>query len=198
MSRLPRWGGSMSEIVAEVEAARPYYMGNPALKVLEGRIDAEYGDEAFFSGRYARAIELYTQALQHGPQWYYYAQRSQAYTYIGQIELANQDLRRVLQLRPNRSKTLYDLGFNHYKSAFKLQDKKYLIEAVNYLSQALEDNTYDHKAFDIRGDAYFFLGKFELALADFEQALSLAPDNAEYREDVAKAKRALSSSIKPP
>ncbi len=41
---------------------------------------------------------------------------------------------------------------------------------------------------DIRGDARFYLGQFDLALEDFEKTLELDPINSEYREDVIRAK----------
>jgi tetratricopeptide (TPR) repeat protein len=193
MSRLPRWGGSIPEIAAEVEAARPYYNANPALKALEGRVDTEYGDQAFFSGQFSNAVSFYTRALQHGPHWYYYSQRGKALSAAQQFNLSNQDFLLALQLRPNNSTVLYGLGFNLYKMSYQFKEKKYLTEAVDYLSKAVDNNPYDHKAFDIRGDAYFFLGQNNSALADFERALALDPANNEYRQDVQKAKAALAA-----
>jgi len=196
-SRLPRWGGSIPEIVSEIEAARPYYAKNPALQVLEGRVDAELGDQALFARQYGRAVEYYTRALQHGSNWYYHFRRGEAYSWAQKYDLSNQDLLFVLRTRPHHSLALYYLGFNYYRTAFDRGDKKYLTEAVTYLSNGIDSDPYDHKALDIRGDAYFTLEKNEFALADFERALALEPNNNEYREDVERAKRALSSKKKP-
>lgn len=194
---LPRWGGSMREVEGEIAAARPYYQKNPALRVLEGRIAAENGDQALFAGDYAKAVELYGEALKHGPNWFYYKQRGEAYTRMGQFDLSDQDLRLALQLRPNYPRALYILGFNQYRKAFVPQVKdaqKFLVDAVGYLDKMLEAEPDYHMALDIRGDAHFLLQQHKLALADFERALALDPTNEKYRQDVNKAKAALAGA----
>lgn len=180
---LPRWGGSIPEVSREIEAARPHYGKKPALRVLEGRIPAEYGDQAMFSGNLVKAVEWYSTALTYGSHWFYGNQRGDAYSRLNQYDLAAKDLDTAIELRPNYPRAQYLRGFGRYASG-KLN------EAIVDLTRAVEANPYDHKAWDIRGDAYFRLGKADLALADFERAVALAPNNAEYLADRERANAA--------
>jgi len=181
---LPRWGGSIALVQSEIQSTRPYYAKNPALNVLEGRVAAEHGDEALFGQQYLRAAQFYTQALGYGENWFYYNQRGEAYSWGKQIELSNRDFQKALELRPNYAQAQYTYGFNLY-SAGRLDD------AIKLLGRAVESNPYDHKAFDIRGDAYRMEGKLNLALADFERAVALEPTNQEYIVDLVLVKQAL-------
>lgn len=181
---LPRWGGSIPQIVKEVESARPYYTRNPSLKILDGRVAAEIGDEAFFSGDYVNAVKPYTEALKYGNHWYYNRQRGDAYNYIGQSKLANDDLNIALELRPNSDRVLLLLGFNQYKN-------QQYTEAAFLLSRVIDINPYDHYSLDIRGDCYLRTGKLDMALADFKSAVALNPRNSEYLNDLERAKKRL-------
>lgn len=173
---LPRWGGSIPAIEKEVESARPFYERNPALKILDGRVAAELGDKAFFSGDYANAVKPYSDALKYGNHWYYNKQRGDTYYYLGQNERSNKDLNVALELRPNSDRVLLLLASNLY------QNDQYK-EAIPFLSKVIDINPYDDYSLDTRGDSYFRLGELDLALSDFEKAVALNPKNSKYLAD---------------
>lgn len=184
----PRWGGEISEIEEEVNKARPYYVKNPALKILDGRVDAELSDQAYFRDDYSVAEKYITKALMHGEHWYYIGQRGDIYSQMGLFEKSNMDLDAALRLRPNFERVITVSGFNKYAIG------KYE-EAISIFSQIIIDNPDDHKSIDLRGDCYRRLGKLALAEADFEQAVSLDPANSEYLADLDRVRKMMKSRI---
>jgi tetratricopeptide (TPR) repeat protein len=184
---LPRWGGSIREMTLEIEAARPYHAKNPALKILEGRVSCEYGDQAFFNDDYPKAIGLYTESLRYGNAYQYNFQRGFAYSYSDQYDLSNKDLDLAIQLRPNSPRAYYVRGFNRGQQG-KLE------EAIKDLDRALEDNPYDDQVWNSRGLVYLRLGKADLALKSFEKAVALSPNEVQYLRNREKAKNRSGSS----
>jgi tetratricopeptide (TPR) repeat protein len=183
---LPRWGGSIEAVEKEIEAARPYYEKNPKLKALEGRLAAEAGDQAMYSGRAYQAVEYYTAALMHGRVSNYLYGRGEAFARQNNFPAALKDLMEMQELRPNRQRAFYLRGFVYYATE---QDQ----QAIAELTEAITRNPFDHKSWQVRGGTYLAMGKPDLALADLEKALSLEPDNKEYAGYVQQAKAMLGS-----
>ena len=173
---LPRWGGSIGQIHAEVELARPYMEKNKALKILNGRIYAEQGDQELFRGNYLRAAANYDMALVSGDHWFYIGQKGEALTKAHNIEASKKALVLAMELRPNFPRVKFMMAMNEYYLG-------HFDKAIELFSTVVEENPYDHKALDIRGDCYVQLRKFSLALADFEQAVKLNPEKDEYIKD---------------
>lgn len=182
---LPRWGGSTAEIEREVASARAYYKTNPALRVLDGRVVAELGDQAYFVNDLATAEQRYTAALKFGEHWYYNEQRAEVRFHGGKLKESMGDLDIALKLRPNFERALYMQGSNMYKQ------QEYL-KAIPFFSRVIANNSYDHETLDLRGDCYRRLGKFDLALSDFEKAILLDPSNSEYLSDREKVTQMMS------
>jgi tetratricopeptide (TPR) repeat protein len=171
---LPRWGGTIEEMRKEIESARPYYIKNPELKALEGRISAEYGDQAFFDERdYQKAIRFYNEALRYGEGSFYHFQRGVTYSSTRQFDLCIKDMDIAIQLRPNNPRAYFQRGYAKHR----LQRYN---EAIVDLSKSIDDNPYEDRAWITRGYAYSFLGKKDLALADYEKAVALSPNNRQY------------------
>ena len=59
--------------------------------------------------------------------------------------------------------------------------------AMRFLTQAVEAGTQNPNVYMSRGTFLLNAGDFDGALADFEKAVSLAPGNAEFRAERAKA-----------
>ena len=171
---LPRWGGSIEEMQKEIESARPYYAKNPDLKGLEGRILAEYGDQAhFFEGDDQKAIQFYNKALQYGDHPFYHFQRGVAYSSNNQFDLCINDMDIAIQQRPNNPPAYFFRGYAKHR----LQRYN---ESIVDLTKSIDDDPYEDKAWFTRGNSYTFLGKNDLALADYEKAVALSPDNSQY------------------
>jgi tetratricopeptide (TPR) repeat protein len=188
-SILPRWGGSIDQIKSEVALAKPFYSKNPALKIFDGRVSAELGDQAYFSNNYAQAIQYYSDALRYGNHWYYNKQRGEVYSNMKEYALSNKDLDIAIELRPNYPRAYYMRGINYYQ----LGDMK---KSIDDFSNMFTSDLKQPMAWDIRGDAYLQTGNISKALSDFEIAVELDPANGEYRADVEKAKLLLDSKVR--
>ena len=182
---LPKWGGSIDQIEKVVKSARPYYGRNSALKILDGRVAAEFAGQAFVNQDYAKAEQLYNEALKYGEHWFYIEEKGDMLGYAKQFERSNKDLKRALELRPNYGRAIYMLGMNLYQT-------NHYTEAIPFLSKVLDDNEFDHKSLDIRGDCYRRIGQFTLALSDVERAIVLDPKNTEYLADREKIRQMMS------
>jgi tetratricopeptide (TPR) repeat protein len=75
----PRWGGTYEQMEAAAADAQKDVALNPRLRHLLGFADADRASVALRERRFAEAIALYTQALTHGPEPIYLAERAQAY-----------------------------------------------------------------------------------------------------------------------
>ena len=115
-------------------------------------------------------------ALMSGGHWFYIGQKGEALTKAHSIEEAKQALGVAIELRPNFPRVKTMLAMNEYYLG-------HFDKAIELFSTVVGENPYDHKALDIRGDCYVRLRKFSLALADFEQAVKLNPENNEYIKD---------------
>jgi tetratricopeptide (TPR) repeat protein len=187
---LPRWGGSIEKIQKEIESARPYYTKNPDLKALDGRILAEYGDQAFyFEKDYQKAIRFYNEALQHGDAPFYYSQRGTVYVYNNQFDLCIKDMDFVIQHHPNDPESYFYRGFSKHR----LQRYN---DAIADFTKSIDDNPHDPRPWINRGHAYNLLKKYDLALTDFEKAVALSPNNSDYLSARDAMKRRLQTKTK--
>jgi tetratricopeptide (TPR) repeat protein len=180
-SLVPRWGGTIRQMQEVIADARPYYGRNPTLKVLEGRIEAELGDQAMFNDNCEAAERHYTNALTIAEHWYYYQRAAlRSYCYGRQVVDVVGKLRRAIELRPNvvtYDQTAFLMGQSLY--ALDLYD-----EAIAYLSLALKINPNDHSSRQVRGDSYYRIQMMDLARADFEENIRQVPDSEEYAADL--------------
>lgn len=183
-SILPRWGGSVAQIQREVDLAKPYYDKNPSLKILDGRVIAEMGDQSFFSGNFTQAIQFYSIALKSGDHWYYNKQRGEAYYYLQESEQSNKDIDIAIALRPNYPRAYFIRGVNYYRLG------KY-DRAIDDFSMMFTSDLSQAMAWDLRGNAYLKSGQTAKALSDFRAAVGLDPNNAEYLSDIKKAEQML-------
>jgi tetratricopeptide (TPR) repeat protein len=181
---LPRWGGSIEEMQAEISAARSYYERNPALKVLEGRIAAEKGDDAFYDQQdFRRAAMFYSQALKSGSHPFYHHSFAAAMSELNLGEFAIKEADLALADEPNDFRARYVRGVADYQ-------KHDLSAAIADFTFALEGNPSNVEARGYRGLAYAEAGNARAALADFESAYALFPDEY-YRQKIAEMKRRL-------
>ncbi|GAB6391389.1 MAG: tetratricopeptide repeat protein [Treponematales bacterium] len=163
------------------------------------RLDPDYaypytnrGDAYRDKGDYDRAIADYTQAIRLDPNnGYAYISRGNAYknrgiTYgdKGDYDRAIADFNQALKLAPDNAAALYNSrGWNY---ALKGDYKRALEDA----NKSLELRPNDANTLDTRATAYQGLGDLNRAIADWEAAVKLAPDNTTFRENLEKAKKA--------
>lgn len=114
-SILPRWGGSVEKMQDFINEAKPYYKNNPKLKILDGRVFAEKGDQALFAKRYEKALVLYNQALEYGDHYYYNRQKGETLLVLNQYGEAIKEFDKSLISRPRSLSTLYSKAYSHYK-----------------------------------------------------------------------------------
>jgi hypothetical protein len=171
---LPRWGGSIEEMKAEIEAARQYHMKNPALKVLEGRIDAEQADQAYFAGDFSTAQRLYGQVLmKHGPHPFYNRKRAEAFNRLGSVQAAWAESENALRAAPNDYQALL------VRASARYGQKDYPA-AMADIKASLEGNPHNNETIGLRGRVYLATGDLKAALADFETAVTEIPGYQRY------------------
>ena len=111
-NKLPRWGGSIPQMIEAVKEARSHYEANPKLRVLEGRVEAELGDQLRSARKYSEAVGKYTSAIEAGgDHWFYRLQRGVLLARQQQCEPAIEDLSMSLRLRPNQPSALEERSF---------------------------------------------------------------------------------------
>jgi tetratricopeptide (TPR) repeat protein len=136
-----------------------------AFYLIEGQVlsDAGYLEEAY--GVYGQALEsdpenedlLYARALT--------AQE------MGQIELAEKDMRHILRNDPDNFRTLNALGYTLADQTDRYQ------EALGYISRALEHKPDDPAIIDSMGWVQFRLGNLEKARTFLQQAWDMTKDS---------------------
>src|SRR6185503_9238389 len=158
---LPRWGGSIEEMKAEIAAARQYRMRNPALGVLEGRLEIEQGDQAYIAGDYKTAERFYREALARGPYPLYNRKHAEAFNRLGHAQAAWGEAEMVLRAEPNNHQALLVRA-----SAMYMQKK--WPAAMADIKASLEGSPHNTETIGLRGRVHLEMGDLKAALADFE------------------------------
>ncbi len=178
-SLMPRWGGSREAMAAEIASIRPDYATNEHLRVLEGLIDADKGDDAIYRGDYRACAQHFTQALSYGKRSYYYLRRADCMFSLSRRDEAKADVESSLLLWPSEHRALYIRGF------FAYQESRW-DDALRDLSAAIESDGEEAKYWDVRGEVNRLKSKRYSAYMDFKKAVELEPGNPEYQEDLKK------------
>jgi len=171
---LPRWGGSIEKMSSFVDSTRPHFETNPALKILEGRVKAEMGDQNYFAGKYQQALKLYSEALKTGDHWYYLKQRGEVLLRVNQYQEAIADLSNAIKIRPN-----YWRAYDQRGVAYMTMEAQN--PAISDLTVAIDHLQGGARVINARGESYLALKKYDKALNDFEKAVKIDPNDADYR-----------------
>ena len=99
-SLLPRWGGSREQMLQFANESAAFTNQNPRLKVLYGYVPFDRGWELEAEGKYAQAIELFTQALSYGGRALFHMHRGDCYYNLKQYQTALQEYERGLEVSP--------------------------------------------------------------------------------------------------
>lgn len=156
----------------EVSAARLYLQRlrdkNPELAVRLFIIEAEILKDADLQ---AEAMELLSGAIEASPEKndLYYA-RSLVAEQLGQLELAEQDLRKVLETEPDNAHALNALGYMLADGTGRYQ------EALQYIERAFALSPEEPAIIDSMGWIHYRLNDFDKALEYLRRAYALDQD----------------------
>jgi tetratricopeptide (TPR) repeat protein len=132
----------------------------------------------FFEKReYAKTIADYTDAIRLNPDADAYVPRGMGYAFQGEADKAISDFTEAIRLDPSNGMMalLWRGAIYHYPP--KEDDQA----AVADLSKVISMNSPEHTAavafaYKLRGDAYYFLGMYDNAIADYIEARRMSPD----------------------
>jgi tetratricopeptide (TPR) repeat protein len=178
MNLLPRWGGSIEAMEAFVAQARPYYKKNPKLRVLEGRILAEKGDQArFYEKNYEKALEYYDAALKHGDYFLTLESKGDIHYRKKNYPAALDAYKRALRSTPFD----VDMLVGCARCMYCIGDKQ---AAYKYAQEVLDIDPDHAEAHNIVGLSYKELGKLKDAEREFRKALELKPTDKAYKRNL--------------
>lgn len=186
-TQLPRWGGSYEEMNQTIVATRPYYSQFPNLKILEGRIAADIGDQFYFSNNYPKAIEFYNKALANDNFWFYNQQLGECLYQVDDYQGAVAQFSSVIKEKPG------------YKRAYWMRSQSYKMlgnydNALQDINYAIDMEPGDDATIAARGFIYMKFSKNDLALKDLRAALKLNPSNTQYQDYIVQLEGKLEGS----
>jgi tetratricopeptide (TPR) repeat protein len=108
------------------------------------------------------------------------------------------DESKAIELDPKNATWYGNRGFYYYTQARKWlitppdqsQQSQYYANAVADYSKAIELDASNASCFDGRADVYLAQKNYDKAIADYQQAVKLAPKNETYQNDLKKAQDA--------
>jgi tetratricopeptide (TPR) repeat protein len=137
-----------------------------------------YADMARISGEWALAAELYGRAMTLNRErglpddWRYHYFRASCLLMLGEWDEAEAEYLDALDLAPNQSTVLNDLGYMWIDRGERVD------EAFDMISRAAQMTPENGNVVDSLGWAYYQLGHYELAVQELERATELNPGSA--------------------
>lgn len=183
-SLLPRWGGSIKAMADFIEESRPYYSANPVLRILEGRIDAERGDQEKTKENYASALTFYNEALRYGDNKYYLWQRGNTYYLLEQYDSAICDYTKIINVNP------FDHAAIYMRAKSNIKIKKYN-EALVDIERYIDVFYLSARILSLRGSVYYKLKDYSQALKDYQSAYALNPSCENCKKKIKKIQKRL-------
>jgi tetratricopeptide (TPR) repeat protein len=119
------------------------------------------------------SITLWSYVIQHSPALTIaHVNRGDAYTTIGEVELAEADYREAAEIKLERAR-------RHCQRARDLHSRKEYDSALLHYNNALLHNPRSAQAYIGRGDIYQIRRQFEDALSEYNKAMDIRPDDSE-------------------
>jgi len=130
-------------------------------------------------GELERAIELYQRSIEACPTAEAHTFLGWTYSFQGRLDEATQECLRAIDVDPDFGNPYNDIG------CYLMQQGK-LDEAVPWLERAKEAKRYEPRQFPYMNLARIYVkrGRWWDALREFEEAVRLAPDDAELRRSL--------------
>lgn len=131
------------------------------------------------AGELDRAIELYQRSIETCPTAEAHTFLGWTYSFQGRLDEATQECLRAIDVDPDFGNPYNDIG------CYLMQQGK-LDEAVPWLERAKEARRYEPRQFPYMNLARIYVkrGRWWDALREFEEAVRLAPDDAELRRSL--------------
>jgi tetratricopeptide (TPR) repeat protein len=214
-SRVPWWGGSLTEIWFFIERTTRDLPHDPNAKPLEGYYDFILGRILARDGHHKESLEYFDKALSYGEYPGYRISKGEGYYNLKLYDKARAEFEKVLQRYPQhlgalgwragtyRRQTRYDLALADVETAIRhnpfapkfLSRRAYLLrklkrfeEAERDLTKALVYGYYDEEIQYSRGTLYLHsLKNYQKAIIDLKRATLLAPESAKYWYEYASA-----------
>jgi Flp pilus assembly protein TadD len=144
------------------------------------------GDMLRADQQYARAIEVYTKALEivggdHPRDWRFYYVRGIAYERNEEWDLAEADFLRALELNPDQPQVLNYLGYSWVEKGENLD------RALTMIEKAVAGSPRDGYIVDSLGWAFYKLGRYDEAVTVLEEAVRLLPNDPEINDHLGDA-----------
>ena len=168
---LPRWGGSKVKMMNFIEVSK---LKNEKFGVLEALYLAEEGDQLLYEDKIDQALKKYDKALEQGQFASIYQQRAEVLESLGRYIEASDAYQAAISLSP------------YYVAAYEGMTRMYLktnnpIGALVASSYLTAMNNQDNKNFEIRGNIFYLVRRYEDALESYTHALELSSDNARLK-----------------
>ncbi len=186
-SLLPRWGGSLEKMSSFIDEAKPYYSGNPALRVLEGRIAIEKGYQSCKEKDFACFLDSYKEALTYGAHPSFLWGRGMNLYNLKEYGPALADFDALLDGDPFHHSALY------MRAKCKIRMKRYA-EAHADIERYIRDYYANERILALRGRVYYKQGEYALALQDYRSAAALNPQNENYPKKIKKIEKKIKKS----
>jgi Flp pilus assembly protein TadD len=137
-----------------------------------GEVTYEIAERAFLDGRYDEAVDLFTRYTERKPDnsFGHYMLGLSAWK-DGRIDVAEGEFQKSLTLDPNHQKSCLNLA------RVLLQGHR-PTEALTVLERALEIDSTSSAAFRLKGNALGDLGRSDEAVAAYQSAIQLDPEDA--------------------
>ena len=168
--RIPRWGGSYSEMESLLAEMQPYVVQNRDLGALNGFVDYAKALDMISAGKLREAITFSTAALEHGNKGYYYERRADTYFRLDNFEAAVADYNNAIQVYPYSADAYLWRGLAH-KHLGNQQ------ESMKDLHNAAELAPYDHAIRLALGNALRKAGRYEETVESYYAALEYKRDD---------------------
>ncbi|MBR2216419.1 MAG: tetratricopeptide repeat protein [Selenomonadaceae bacterium] len=147
----------------------------------------EQGASLFAQGRYAEAVNCFTQAIEKNPRLAFaYHNRGSAYGKMKNYTQAIADFSQAIALDTNYATAYSGRGFAYYGT------KTYERAAADF-SKAISLNPQYAEAYYGRGNVYMTLGHYEEALRDYEKALVINPTLDAARQNIEMIRNAMNN-----
>lgn len=145
----------------------------------------ERGAKLCGEGRYAEAVEAFSEAIAKNPRYAYaYHNRGTAYGRMQNYSQAAQDFSQAIALKSDYATAYGGRGFANYGL------DRYEQAAADF-SRAIALNSAYAEAYEGRGNVYMSMGHYDEALRDYKKALALNPGLDAARQNMAAIQNAM-------